>query len=103
VRGKLVEGNLAQGIEPIYDTLMAPSLDEVASEYGLIAEAARYPADFSWVSFRLHPAAKWHEGRAISSDDVIFSMEAGTLDWHTENVAKDWATGYNFPAALKRR
>jgi microcin C transport system substrate-binding protein len=71
-----VKGNLAQGIELIYDTLMAPSLDEVASEYGLIAEAVRYPADFSWVSFRLNPAAKWHDGKAISPDDVIYSLEA---------------------------
>jgi tripartite-type tricarboxylate transporter receptor subunit TctC len=70
-----VKGNLAQGIEVIYDTLMAPSLDEVASEYGLIAEAVRYPADFSWVSFRLRPGAKWHDGRAISLDDVIYSLE----------------------------
>jgi microcin C transport system substrate-binding protein len=71
-----VKGNLAQGIEAIYDTLMARSLDEVASEYGLIAEAVRYPADFSWVSFRLRPGAKWHDGRAISLDDVIYSLEA---------------------------
>src|SRR5262245_49241082 len=35
-----VKGDLVEGIESIYDTLMAPSLDEVASEYGLIAEAA---------------------------------------------------------------
>jgi microcin C transport system substrate-binding protein len=70
-----VKGDLAQGIETIYDTLMAPSLDEVASEYGLIAEAVRYPADFSWVSFRLRPAAKWHDGITISPDDVIYSLE----------------------------
>ena len=50
-----VKGNLVEGISLIYDTLMAPSLDEMASEYGLIAEAAHYPADFSWVSFRLGP------------------------------------------------
>ncbi len=70
-----VKGDLAQGIETIYDTLMAPSLDEVASEYELIAEAVRYPADFSWVSFRLRPAAKWHDGITISPDDVIYSLE----------------------------
>jgi microcin C transport system substrate-binding protein len=31
------------------------------------------------------------------------AFKAGALDWHTENVAKNWATGYNFPASLKRR
>ena len=70
-----VKGNLAQGIELFYDTLMAPSLDETASLYGLIAEAVRYAPDFSWTSYRLHPAARWHDGRAITPGDVIYSLE----------------------------
>ena len=70
-----VKGNLVEGIDLIYDTLMVPSLDEVASEYGLIAEAACFPEDFSWVSFRLRPAARWHDGNRISAEDVIFSLE----------------------------
>jgi microcin C transport system substrate-binding protein len=70
-----IKGNLAQGIELIYDTLMAPSLDEVASEYGLVAEAVRYPSDYAWVSFRLRPAARWHDGRTIAPDDVIYSLD----------------------------
>jgi microcin C transport system substrate-binding protein len=71
-----VKGNLAEGINLIYDTLMVPSLDEVASNYGLIAKAVRYPADLSWVSFRLRSAARWHDGKKISPEDVIFSFEA---------------------------
>jgi microcin C transport system substrate-binding protein len=70
-----VRGDLAEGIDLIFDTLMVPSLDEVASKYGLIAEAVRYPADLSWVSFRLRSAAKWHDGKNISVEDVIFSLE----------------------------
>ena len=31
------------------------------------------------------------------------AFKAGALDWHTENVAKNWATGYDFPAVSKRR
>ena len=71
-----LKGDLVEGIELIYDPLMASSLDEAASVYGLIAEAARYPADFSWVSFRLRAAAKWHDGRPILSEDVLFSLKA---------------------------
>ena len=70
-----VKGNLVEGIDLIYDSLMVPSLDEVASEYGLIAEAAHYPADFSWVSFRLRREARWHDGNVISPEDVIYSLE----------------------------
>ena len=58
-----VKGDLVEGIDLIYDTLMVPSLDEVTSEYGLIAEAVRYPKDFSWVSFRLRSAARWHAAK----------------------------------------
>jgi microcin C transport system substrate-binding protein len=70
-----VKGNLVEGIELIYDTLMMLSLDEVASEYGLIAEAASYPDDFSWVRFRLREGARWHDQQAISPEDVIYSLE----------------------------
>jgi len=71
-----VKGDLAEGIELIYDPLMAASLDEAASIYGLIAEAANYPSDFSWVSFRLRAGAKWHDGRPILPEDVLFSLNA---------------------------
>jgi microcin C transport system substrate-binding protein len=70
-----VKGNLVDGIELIYDTLMTLSLDEVASEYGLIAEAASYPDDFSWVRFRLREGARFHDQQAISPEDVIYSLE----------------------------
>ena len=71
-----VKGNLVAGVTLIYDTLLAPAFDEVASEYGLIAEAARYPDDHSWASYRLRAEAKWHDGKPITPDDVIFSFNA---------------------------
>ena len=37
-----VKGSLAAGIDQIYDTLMVGSLDEVSSEYGLLAEAVLF-------------------------------------------------------------
>ena len=36
-----VKGSLAAGIDLIYDTLMAPALDEVSTEYGLLAEVGQ--------------------------------------------------------------
>ncbi len=44
-----VKGSLAAGIDLIYETLAVGSLDEVSSEYGLLAEAVSYPDDFSSV------------------------------------------------------
>src|SRR5712672_77698 len=48
-----VKGSLAPAVGLIYETLMARSLDEVTTYYGLLAEAASHPADFSWVKYRL--------------------------------------------------
>jgi microcin C transport system substrate-binding protein len=71
-----VKGTLASGANQIYDTLLVPALDEVSSEYGLLAEAVRYPADFSSVTFRLRAEAKWHDGTPVTPEDVIFSFNA---------------------------
>jgi microcin C transport system substrate-binding protein len=71
-----VKGNLAAGIGLIYDTLLLSSQDEVTTGYGLLAEAVRYPSDFTWVTYRLRAEAKWHDGQPVTPDDVIFSFEA---------------------------
>jgi len=71
-----VKGSLAGGIDLTLDTLMVSALDEVSTEYGLLAEAVSYPADFSAVTYRLRAEAKWHDGVPVTPDDVIFSLEA---------------------------
>ncbi len=74
VRG--VKGTLAAGVDLIYERLMAPALDEVSTEYGLLAEAVSHPADFSTVTYRLRAGPKWHDGKPVTPEDVIFSFEA---------------------------
>ena len=54
---------------------MTPSLDEVSTEYGALAEAVSHPDDFSFVTYRLRPEARWHDGKPVTPDDVIFSLE----------------------------
>jgi microcin C transport system substrate-binding protein len=71
-----VKGNLAGYSGIIVDTLTAPALDEVATDYGLLAEAMRFPPDFSSVVYRLRAAARWHDGKPVTPEDVIFSFEA---------------------------
>ena len=53
-----LKGNIAAGVGTIFESLMTPALDEVASEYGLIAETVNYPEDFSWAIYRLRPQAQ---------------------------------------------
>jgi microcin C transport system substrate-binding protein len=71
-----VKGNLAAPVRLIYETLTTQSLDEVSTEYGLLAEAVAHPDDFSFVVYRLRPQAKWHDGKSVTPEDVIFSLEA---------------------------
>lgn len=63
-------------IGEIYEALTVSSLDEVSTQYGLLAEAMSYPADYSSVTYRLRKEAKWHDGKPVTPDDVIFSLEA---------------------------
>ena len=71
----LPKGELAGGIGLIYEPLMVPSLDEVLTDYGLLAEAMKFPADYSSVTFRMNPDAKWHDGEPVTVDDVIWSYQ----------------------------
>src|SRR6202048_1948036 len=70
-----IKGSIAPAATLIYETLMVRSQDEVGTEYGLLAEAAAHPDDFSWVTYRLRKEARWHDGKPVTPDDVIFSME----------------------------
>ena len=70
-----VKGSIAPAAAMIYETLMARSQDEVATEYGLLAEGAAHPDDFAWVIYRLRNGARWHDGRPVTPEDVIFSIE----------------------------
>lgn len=73
----LPKGNTAPGLGLMYDSLMETALDEVdiSASYGVIAEAMRYPDDFSWVEYRLNPKARWQDGTPITATDVIWSFE----------------------------
>ena len=70
-----VKGTQAMGIEMIYDTLLTDALDEVATMYGQLAESVSHPDDFSSVTYRLRPSARWHDGKPVTPEDVIFSFD----------------------------
>jgi microcin C transport system substrate-binding protein len=71
-----VKGSPEQGLGLIYETLTTSALDEANASYGLLAESFSYPEDYSSVSFRLRPEARWHDGKPVTADDVIFSFES---------------------------
>jgi len=71
-----VKGSLAMGIELITESLTTPALDEVSTEYGLLAEAVSFPEDRSSVTYRLRAKAQLHDDKPVTPDDVIFSFFA---------------------------
>lgn len=71
----IVRGDPPTGIGVVFESLLTPSLDEGSTHYGLLAEWEEHPADDAWVSFRLRDEARWHDGRPITVEDVIWSFE----------------------------
>ena len=71
-----VKGSIAGAVGLIYESLTTPSLDEVSTEYGALAESIGYPDDYSFVVYRIRKEAKWHDGKPVTPDDVIFSLES---------------------------
>ncbi len=72
------KGDPARGLGLIYDSLMDQSLDQPSTSYCLLCEWVSYPEDFSSVTFKLRPQARWHDGKPITPEDVIFSFNSFT-------------------------
>jgi len=81
-------GFLQYGINELNEPLMvgtgqyAPSGDEPASSYGLIARSVEYSEDRSWVVFNLRPEARFHDGTPITARDVAFSYRLLLKEGH---------------------
>lgn len=71
----IIKGEAADGIGTIYDSLTVASADEPFTRYGLLAESMELADDRSWVIFNLRPEARWHDGKSVTVDDVIFTFE----------------------------
>ena len=70
------KGSPAAGSTSMFESLLVSSADEPFTEYGLLAETIETPKDRSWALFTLRREARWHDGRPVTPEDVIFSLEA---------------------------
>ncbi|WP_395712671.1 extracellular solute-binding protein [Reyranella sp.] len=90
----ILKGTPAAAVGQIYESLMSSPYDEAATSYGLIAETIEYPKDRAWAVFTLRPQARWHDGKPITADDVVFSFDmlkskgAPQYAAYWQNVAK---------------
>jgi microcin C transport system substrate-binding protein len=72
-----IKGFYVRGLRDlVYDTLLSESPDEASTGYGLVAEWVSYPDDVSWAVFQLRPEARFHDGKPITPEDVIFTLQA---------------------------
>jgi microcin C transport system substrate-binding protein len=85
VQGTPAAGFLEFGGGLLYDTLMEQATDEGSVSHPLVADAYKYPPDYSSATYRIDPRAKWHDGKPITVDDVVWSF----------NVLKQNSPRYN--------
>jgi microcin C transport system substrate-binding protein len=71
----ILRGDAAQGLELLFDSLMARAMDEPDAVYGLVAESAELADDDMSVTFYLRPEAKFSDGSPVTAEDVVFSFE----------------------------
>ena len=75
----VIRGSPAVGLTEfggvMWDTLMQQSLDEAGTSHALIAEAFKYPDDYSSATYRIDPRARWHDGTPITAEDVVWSFQ----------------------------
>lgn len=69
------KGTPAPGlIELVFETLAVHNLDELNTQYGLLAEDIDVAADFSSATFRLRAQARFSNGDPVTAADVVHSF-----------------------------
>src|ERR1700730_686583 len=81
----LKAGSTAQGLNGnVFETLMARSLDEPFTLYGLIAQTIETDADRTFATFSLDPRAHFSNGEPITSADVRFTFHLLKSTWRPQ-------------------
>lgn len=70
----ILRGTPAVGLGNLYDTLLKESSDEGSAEYVHLAAEIELPADRLWVAFTLNEQARWHDGRPVTAEDVVWTF-----------------------------
>ncbi len=70
----IAKGSPAADVGSIYNSLCTQAADEAFTMYGEMAEEIYMPEDRSWVAFKLHTSARWHDGKPVTVSDVIWTF-----------------------------
>ena len=70
----ILKGTSPSGIYGLFESLTSGSSDEAFTEYGLLAKTIEWSEDRSWVSYILREEARWHDGKKVTADDVVWTF-----------------------------
>lgn len=71
-----VKGTPAPGLQDlVFETLTINSMDELNTQYGLLADDIQLNDELTEVTFRLNPLATFSNGDKVTVDDVVYSFE----------------------------
>jgi microcin C transport system substrate-binding protein len=78
----ILKGLPASGLNYLYDSLMEASEDEISTRYALIAKAVKISPDKMAMEFLLNEKARFHDGKKITADDVVFTFNKLISEGH---------------------
>jgi microcin C transport system substrate-binding protein len=70
-----LKGTAPPGIGLLFETLLAGTMDEPTTAYGMLAEDVEVAADGLSATFRLNAAARFHDGTPVTAADVKHSFD----------------------------
>lgn len=87
----ILKGRAPFQLSPLtVETLMARSIDEPFTLYGLLAESIETDDDRSWVEFTLREGARFSDGSPVTPEDVLWSFNTLSEQGHPRyRVAAD--------------
>src|SRR5688572_19603537 len=59
----------------VFETLLTGTFDEPTTAYGLLAEDVEVAPDKLSATFRLNPAARFHDGKPVMAADVKYTFD----------------------------
>ena len=74
----------------VFESLAVLSGDEPLTMYGLLAEGIRVADDYSSVTYRLHPGARFSDGSPVLADDVLHSWSVVTGPQSSVGMRSQW-------------
>jgi microcin C transport system substrate-binding protein len=72
----IVRGTPAAAAARVFDSLTLRSADEPETAYAHLAAVIELPADRMGVAFELRPEARFHDGHAVTAEDVVWTFNA---------------------------